>query len=436
MKVAYFSPFNPVKSGISDFAEELLPELKKHVDIDIFTDGYRPTNKEIINNFGIFDIKDIYEDKIRDSYDLLVYQVGNNSKAHSGIVNVLCNFPGICELHDVSLHHFVAEETYARGKCDEYIEIMKYCHGSKGEKRARDFVEGYASPPWECESMTYTVSKHIIDKAKAVIVHSDLAKQMIRGVNPKVPVFVIPHHTNDIFDNYKAYKRECREKLSIDQNKIVFASFGFASKNKRILQILDALALYKKRFGDTFLYMIVGKVQEECIKSKIKETGLEKNTIITGFTELDDFKCYMGACDIALNLRYPTQGESSGSLHRLLGMGKPVMVTDIGSFQEYPDDVVIKISYGDNEVSEIYHSLCNLVKNKEVREECERKSLEFAKVNCDLKTNVQKYLKFFKQVVSNSFEFNSIDLLIDTLFELGLTDDSYIDHLLNKMSYL
>lgn len=434
LNIAYFSPFNPIKSGISDFSEELVYALRTHIDIDIFVDGYRPSNKLITENFKIYDIRDIYDEKIRKRYDLLVYHVGNNAAAHSNIVKVLNDFPGICELHDISLHHFMAEDTLAKNNTDRYLEIMKYCHGHKGEKRAMDFLNSQASAPWEKESLTYTVNKHIIDKSKAVIVHSDMAKQMIRGVNSNIPVINIPHHSNDIIEDHDTYRMQCRKKLNLDNNMLIFASFGFASKNKRILQIIEALRLFKKKVRDDFLYIIVGKVQDADIINKIKESGLNKNIVVTGFIELDEFKFYMGACDIALNLRYPTQGESSGSLHRLLGMGKPVMVTDIGSFQEYPDDVVIKISYGDNEINEIYKALYKLYNDTNMRKERQRKALLFAKKNCDINLNAVKYVQFFEQILNNTFQFDEIDSLIDTLFEIGLTDEIYIDDLAKKVS--
>ena len=37
MKIAYFSPMNPERSGISDFSEELVAELFKQCEIEIFT---------------------------------------------------------------------------------------------------------------------------------------------------------------------------------------------------------------------------------------------------------------------------------------------------------------------------------------------------------------------------------------------------------------
>ena len=39
MLLAYFSPLNPQPSGISDYSEELLPQLAEGADITLFVDG-------------------------------------------------------------------------------------------------------------------------------------------------------------------------------------------------------------------------------------------------------------------------------------------------------------------------------------------------------------------------------------------------------------
>ena len=58
----------------------------------------------------------------------------------------------------------------------------------------------------------------------------------------------------------------------------------------------------------------------------------------------------MAACDVLVNLRYPTMGETSGSVIRALGLGKPLLVSDVGWFSELPDDVVLKIPVDEYEV--------------------------------------------------------------------------------------
>jgi len=52
----------------------------------------------------------------------------------------------------------------------------------------------------------------------------------------------------------------------------------------------------------------------------------------------------MSKIDVAVQLRFPTLGESSAAVGELIALGKPVIVTDVGSYAEYPDSLVTKIS--------------------------------------------------------------------------------------------
>ena len=78
-----------------------------------------------------------------------------------------------------------------------------------------------------------------------------------------------------------------------------------------------------------------------------------------GFTPIEDFTGYMAACDIVLNLRFPTLGESSGSLLRALGLGRAVMVSDVGSFGEFPEDICLKVPVGSGEEEILYEYSCD-----------------------------------------------------------------------------
>lgn len=432
MKIAYFSPFSPDPSGISDFSEELIFELAKHMEIDLFA-RRMPTNQEVIQKFNIFDIEEIENDDLRKKYDILVYQVGNNIEYHEGVVKEFLKYPGILELHDFSLHHYLAESTFARGKYDEYIRIMKYCHGSNGEKTAKDLIEGKIAAPWETQSERYTVNKHLIDKAKAVIVHSDMAKQMVKGIRPEVKVINIPLHTTAIQKNYKKFLTECKKKLDISQDILVMGSFGYANSSKRISPILNALSLFKKRRDRKFCYYVVGKVQGIDIDKMATDLGIKDDVVVTGFIDLDDFKVYMGACDFCFNLRYPTQGESSASLHRMLGMGKPALVTDIGTFEEYSEDFVIKISHDDNEIEDIYAAICKLNDNKKLIAEMSNKAYEYAIKNCSLDHNAKKYKEFFEGILDGNISEGYLDIMLDRLYALGIANnEQYFEHFIDN----
>src|SRR5688500_829870 len=71
---------------------------------------------------------------------------------------------------------------------------------------------------------------------------------------------------------------------------------------------------------------------------------------MTGYVADDDFPRYYAAADRFVNLRYPTAGETSGTLIRALDAGKPVAVSDYAQFAELPDDVAFKVPLGAGEV--------------------------------------------------------------------------------------
>ena len=132
MKIAYFSPFSPDRSGISDFSEELVMELSKYCQMDLY--AAKPiANEEICSKFPVFQITEINDSNKRKQYDHLIYQAGNNRNYHKAVIDTFLKYPGILELHDLSLHYYLAEDTYVQKDFDKYIEIMKYCHGKKGE---------------------------------------------------------------------------------------------------------------------------------------------------------------------------------------------------------------------------------------------------------------------------------------------------------------
>jgi glycosyltransferase involved in cell wall biosynthesis len=56
---------------------------------------------------------------------------------------------------------------------------------------------------------------------------------------------------------------------------------------------------------------------------------------------------------VLVNLRYPTMGETSGSVIRALALGKALLVSDVGWFAELPGDAVLRVPVDDYEVATI-----------------------------------------------------------------------------------
>src|SRR5688572_17791224 len=75
----------------------------------------------------------------------------------------------------------------------------------------------------------------------------------------------------------------------------------------------------------------------------------------------------MLAADVAVNLRHPSSGETSGTLMRLLGLGTPVIVTNDGSFAEIPDGCAAKVDLDEFEVPLLVAYLERLAADPDLR---------------------------------------------------------------------
>jgi SAM-dependent methyltransferase len=106
----------------------------------------------------------------------------------------------------------------------------------------------------------------------------------------------------------------------------------------------------------------------------------------------------MSAVDICISLRYPTAGESSGPLLRALGLGRPVLVSDIGSFAELPDDVCLKVPVDGSEIDFIFEYLNLLVSRPELARALGERARKYVKERCAWERVALRYAAFLQAV--------------------------------------
>src|ERR1700704_4742318 len=89
MRVAWFSPLPPVRSGVAAYSADLLPHLTARSAVDCFTES---------------NAHDFVWQAQRQPYDLVVYQLGN-APCHDYMWAYLAAYPGLVVLHDARLPH-------------------------------------------------------------------------------------------------------------------------------------------------------------------------------------------------------------------------------------------------------------------------------------------------------------------------------------------
>jgi len=389
MRIAYFSPLNPVKSGISDYSEEILPFLSSHFDIDLFIDPFwNPENPGIRKKFNIIPFNAESFDSSR--YDEIIYHMGNDYKAHKFIYESLMKFPGIVVLHDLVLQGFYAERYDETRDFDFYKRLLVKHYKEKGLQIAEKIRMKGTNQIWESEkAIEYPLNEEVLGAAKAVVVHSEFVKDRINNKINK-PVVKINHHghINKKFDIQKT-----RKELELEKDELLICSAGFINKNKRYESILSALSEIKEV---RFKYLIAGKDRGRLLDNYVNIS--ESNIIKLGHLPIERLEEIIHASDICINLRYPTMGESSGSLLRMMGYAKPTLITDYGSYAEFPDYSAVKISPDIDEKEMIKRSVTALALDDDFRLSLGREAKNFVEQECGIKKCANEYAGFIKSL--------------------------------------
>ena len=111
MRLAYFTPLPPSKSGIADYNSELLPYLAKGAEISVFVEEADEVRENIGRaDFSIHDVQGFDETHARRPFDLCVYHQGNN-QYHEYIYDRATRTPGLLVMHESCLHHLIAWKT-------------------------------------------------------------------------------------------------------------------------------------------------------------------------------------------------------------------------------------------------------------------------------------------------------------------------------------
>ena len=171
MKVAYFSPLPPERSGIADYSALLLPALKERIDVSVVRRGAKKPPR---------------------GTDVALYHVGNNPDAHGWIVDALRRRSGVVVLHEFVLHHLVAGLTIGRGDTEGYLDAMQRDAGVIGRLLAHGVVDHLLPPIWEERAQDFPLTGEILDRADGVICHSRYVEQKAREYGYAGPVWVVP----------------------------------------------------------------------------------------------------------------------------------------------------------------------------------------------------------------------------------------------------
>ena len=400
MRVAWFSPLPPARSGIADYSAELLPVLaeREGLDLELFVDEGCRVDEVLSSRFPVHGDKSFPALQEAGRFDAIVYHLGNNVDYHARTWRMLLRYPGVVVLHEYMLHHLVRGMTLARGDVDGYVEEMRYAYGRTGEALARRSVgTGIPLDPW-----SYPLFERAVDASLGLIVHNDCTGDRVLASRPGTRLVKVPHHLSlrELEETAGAITpAEARASLGLPPDALLVASFGFITPAKRLDVSLRAFARLRREVPDA-LYLLVGEPSPYYDFASVLTPELSPGVVQVGRTELDQFLRTMVAADITINLRWPTAGETSGTLIRLLGLGKAVIVSHTGAFAEIPDDCCAKIDLDATEEELLAATLRALATDEALRARMGENARRHIRTHHTLEGSARGYADFLRETVA------------------------------------
>jgi glycosyltransferase involved in cell wall biosynthesis len=333
------SPLPPVRSGIADYTLDLLPHLIRRADVRLVAIPGQEVSDEVRERFRPVP----YDDTFGGDGRLPLYQMGNNLY-HREVAQVALERPGVLTLHDLVLHHLASEITLGVRDFDAYSRRLSADHGWVGQAAARPRLWGA-----QVEAMLFELPAHrrLLRAQRGILVHNRWAADRLLEAEPELRVEVVSMGIPLPPRADEAAGREVRRRYGIPEDAPVIGSFGFQTPIKRTDRVVRALT--RPGLEDVHLLVVGQSPPDSSLGELAAELGVADRVTETGFVPFDEMTAAIAASDLASNLRYPTAGETSASLLRVLAVGRPVIVSDHAQFAELPDAVAVKVALGDGE---------------------------------------------------------------------------------------
>jgi hypothetical protein len=331
VKVAYYAPLPPARTGVADYAAALLERLRRHGTIE-------PHAR---------------------SADAALYHLGNN-QMHRSIYERALARPGVVVLHDGVLHHFFLGALDRAAYVDEFV----FNYGAWNRSLAEELWRGRANAGFDPRYFDYPMLRRVAERSQAVVVHNPAAARMVRQHCPPARLIEIPHlfAAPPLPAAWEVLRM--RQALGVPPRGFLFGVFGHLRETKRLCGVLRAFVRLHADRVDTRL-LIAGAFASVDLARAMAPLESVPGVVRLPYLGERDFWRAALAVDACINLRYPGGGETSGIGIRLMGIGRAVMLTAGEENARFPGTACLRIEPGPAEEDSLWHHMVLLTSIRE-----------------------------------------------------------------------
>ena len=340
MRVAWFSPLPPDRSGIAAYCAELLPLLAGRHQIELFIDdgGHAGAEAAVTPIPGVV-IRGAYDFAWRHAahpFDVCVYQLGNEL-CHDYMWPYLVHYPGLVVMHDGQLHQSRAAGLLRRWRFDDYRAEFSYSHPHAAHGMHEMVILGLGEAVRSLY-YEYPMVRVPVEAARVVAVHSEQLADDLRADVPDAIIVRIRQGLRDLSAGSSGTTARLRATLGIPEDAVIFAAFGRATPEKRLTAVLRALGQLKSsgQAGRAHLLCVGATPRYYDVRKEAAIFDVAERVTVTGYVDDGDVGNYLALADAGLCLRWPSGRETSGSWIRCIAAGKPTIINDLAHMADVP----------------------------------------------------------------------------------------------------
>lgn len=381
--IFHHTPLPPVRNGIADYAARVNEALQTRTEVICVNENpfsIVPAGVEIVDPAQV--------NRLEHENSVSVYQIGNNPD-HLDIFRQALRSPGIPIIHDIRLFYLHELMGLPAAKLEA---VMRASNPIMARKRCDDVLRNdlKIGADYLCFDMLWD----LLSRSRGIVVHSDFARALIRrSYGPEIakritviPHFAMPPEAPDV--------DAVRGRFDLAPDTRLIVTSGFATQVKRFDWVAEAVSgLLQAGHRVHWVHAGAERREEFDLSGLIaSDPLLRANTTITGFLgerELDDI---IGTADIVVNLRFPSVGESSGTLARALAAARCCIVTKTAAYDSYPDNVVVKIPHFDP-ARHLFNAMEALLSSPEARFAFGAFAHRFSETHLSMDTYIDRLLQ-------------------------------------------
>jgi glycosyltransferase involved in cell wall biosynthesis len=245
----------------------------------------------------------------------------------------------------------------------------------------------------ELDKFVFPLSGPIARRNHLVVVHSRHGAGIVELEAPGVPLRIIPHHAGQPPPEMPLSPAAVRERLGLRPDAVLIGSFGYITYPKQGHVLLEAFADLIEGGDEAYLVFVGGDQSGGEMRREAERHGVGDHVRYAGYLPRDEFYAHLGAVDISVALRYPSAGETSGTLSRSLALGTCIAAVRYGSFAEIPPSACYHVPLHGDTTGALAEGLRRLVRSPGLRKAIGRTAARHAQATLSIAGCARRYVE-------------------------------------------